>query len=71
MLTDGEIMQQDGFYARIPLYIYSDNNFCDIFKTIDGVEHQYDIYMDSKGAPRGFGDLGRMAIYIQGSREHW
>ena len=23
------------------------------------------------GAPRGFGDLGRMAIYFQGSREHW
>ena len=22
------------------------------------------------GAPRGFGDLGRMAIYFQGSREH-
>ena len=25
----------------------------------------------SFGAPRGFGDLGRMAIYFQGSREHW
>ena len=23
------------------------------------------------GAPRGFGDLGRMAIYVQGSGEHW
>ena len=23
------------------------------------------------GAPRGFGDLGRMTIYFQGSREHW
>ena len=23
------------------------------------------------GEPRGFGDLGRMAIYFQGSREHW
>ena len=22
-------------------------------------------------APRGFGDLGRRAIYFQGSREHW
>ena len=25
----------------------------------------------SDGAPRGFGDLGRMAIYFQGSEEHW
>ena len=24
-----------------------------------------------KSPPRGFGDLGRMAIYFQGSREHW
>ena len=24
-----------------------------------------------KGPPRGFGDLGRMAIYFQGAREHW
>ena len=23
------------------------------------------------GAPRGFGDLGRMAIYFQGAGEHW
>ena len=23
------------------------------------------------GAPRGFGDLGRMAIYYQGAGEHW
>ena len=23
------------------------------------------------GPPRGLGDLGRMAIYFQGSREHW
>ena len=23
------------------------------------------------GPPRGFGDLGRMAIYFQGFREHW
>ena len=23
------------------------------------------------GPPRGFWDLGRMAIYFQGSREHW
>ena len=23
------------------------------------------------GAPRGFGDIGRMAFYFQGSREHW
>ena len=22
-------------------------------------------------APTGFGDLGRMAIYFQGAREHW
>ena len=22
-------------------------------------------------APRGFGDLGRMAIYFQGAGEHW
>ena len=25
----------------------------------------------NKGAPRGFGDLGRMAIYFQGAEEHW
>ena len=24
-----------------------------------------------KRAPMGFGDLGRMAIYFQGSMEHW
>ena len=23
------------------------------------------------GPPRGFGDLGRMAIYFQGAGEHW
>ena len=23
------------------------------------------------GAPRGFGDLGRRAIYFQGAGEHW
>ena len=23
------------------------------------------------GPPRGLGDLGRMAFYFQGSREHW
>ena len=23
------------------------------------------------GAPRGFGDLGRMAIYFQEAEEHW
>ena len=23
------------------------------------------------GAPRGFEDLGRMAIYFQGAGEHW
>ena len=23
------------------------------------------------GHPRGFGDLGRMAIYFQGAGEHW
>ena len=23
------------------------------------------------GAPMGFGDLGRMAIYFQGARKHW
>ena len=23
------------------------------------------------GAPRGFGDLGRMTIYFQGASEHW
>ena len=26
---------------------------------------------DISGAPKGFGDLGKMAIYFQGSREHW
>ena len=31
---------------------------------IDGVESVC-------GAPRGFGDLGRMAIYFQGPVEHW
>ena len=25
----------------------------------------------SMGPPRGFGDLGRMAIYFQGVGEHW
>ena len=24
-----------------------------------------------KWAPRGFGDLGRMAVYFQGAGEHW
>ena len=27
--------------------------------------------MGTNGAPRGFGDLGRMAIYFQGAWEHW
>ena len=25
----------------------------------------------NSGAPRDFGDLGRMAIYFQGAGEHW
>ena len=24
-----------------------------------------------KGPPRGFGDLGKIAIYFQGAGEHW
>ena len=27
--------------------------------------------MGNYGAPRGFGDLGKMAIYFQGAGEHW
>ena len=29
------------------------------------------VLMLIKWAPRGFGDLGRMAIYFQGAGEHW
>ena len=29
------------------------------------------IYKLANVAPRGFGDLGRMAIYFQGAGEHW
>ena len=31
----------------------------------------YSITARIKGPPRGFGDLGRMAIYFQGAGEHW
>ena len=31
----------------------------------------YDSFGKQHMAPRGFGDLGRMAIYFQGAREHW
>ena len=31
----------------------------------------YSINIYYYGAPRGFGDLGRMAIYFQGAGEHW
>ena len=27
--------------------------------------------IEHKGAPRGFGDLGRTAFYFQGVGEHW
>ena len=27
--------------------------------------------VERSGPPRGFGDLGRMAIYFQGAGEHW
>ena len=29
------------------------------------------ISLNRTGPPRGFGDLGRMAIYFHGAREHW
>ena len=29
------------------------------------------LYAADYRGPRGFGDLGRMAIYFQGAGEHW
>ena len=35
------------------------------------VNLHYLLGMGVSGAPRGFGDLGRMGIYFQGAGEHW
>ena len=33
--------------------------------------HSFSKIRIRSGAPRGFGNLGRMAIYFQGAGEHW
>ena len=40
-------------------------------QSFDRVWHEGLIYKLKAWAPRGYGDLGRMAIYFQGSRDHW
>ena len=47
-----------------------------VFDTVDGLLWYVLISNSaekatSSGAPRGFGDLGRMTIYFQGAGEHW
>ena len=44
-------------------------NFC--FNLIIDMSASTTITYASFGVPRGFGDLGRMAIYFQGAGEHW
>ena len=40
-------------------------------KTIKTSPQIRSIFGGINGAPRSFGDLGRMAIYFQGAGEHW
>ena len=42
-----------------------------IFLNLKINEEQISTNTGSDGSPRGFGDLGRMAIYFQGAGEHW
>ena len=41
------------------------------FKPLDSIRRVATCQETQLWPPRGFGDLGRMAIYFQGSREHW
>ena len=46
-------------------------SFLKLKSHVDSADPDQTPHKCNTGAPRGFGDLGRMAIYFQGAGEHW
>ena len=65
--TLGKTQTECGFESQ-----YSTQDNITVHLVLHNVTLKYNIGTELYiGAPKGFGDLGRMAIYFQGPGEHW